>query len=83
MRLILATMRYETNTFSPLLTPLRAFGPKSGEKAVEIYHGTKNPTAAYIDLAERGGGGRRIRRAPDRQRLTLGPDASRNTKALR
>ena len=55
MRLILATMRYETNIFSPLLTPLRAFGPKSGEKAVEIYHGTKNPTAAYIDLAEAAG----------------------------
>ena len=53
MRLILATMRYETNTFSPLLTPSRTFGPKSGEKAVEIYRGAKNPVAAYIDLAER------------------------------
>ena len=53
MRLILATMRYETNTLLPLLTPLRAFGPKAGEKAVEIYRGTKNPIAAYIDLAER------------------------------
>ena len=55
MRLVLATMRHETNTFSPLPTPLRAFGPKSGDKAVGIYRGTNNPIAAYIDLAERQG----------------------------
>ncbi len=53
MRLVLATMRHETNTFSPLPTPLRAFGPKAGDKAIDIYRGTNNPIAAYIDLAER------------------------------
>ncbi len=55
MRLVLATMRHETNTFSPLPTPLRAFGPKSGETAIEVYRGTNNPIAAYIDIAEREG----------------------------
>ena len=55
MRLILAMMRHETNTFSPIPTPLRAFGPKSGERAISIYRGTNNPLAAYIDIAEREG----------------------------
>ena len=55
MRLILAMMRHETNTFSPIPTPLRAFGPKSGEQAISIYRGTNNPLAAYIDIAEREG----------------------------
>ncbi len=55
MRLVLATMRHETNTFSPLATPLRAFGPKSGQAAVELYRGTNNPIAAYINIAEREG----------------------------
>ena len=55
MRLILAMMRHETNTFSPIPTPLRAFDPKSGEQAIGIYRGTNNPLAAYIDIAEREG----------------------------
>ena len=55
MRFILAMMRHETNTFSPIPTPLRAFGPKSGEQAISIYRGTNNPLAAYIDIAEREG----------------------------
>ncbi|MFP6726190.1 MAG: M81 family metallopeptidase, partial [Alphaproteobacteria bacterium] len=36
-------------------TPLRAFCPKSGERAISIYRGTNNPLAAYIDIAEREG----------------------------
>ncbi|MDP7549461.1 MAG: M81 family metallopeptidase [Alphaproteobacteria bacterium] len=55
MRLVLATMRHETNTFSPLPTPLEAFGAKSGDRAIEIYRGTNNPIAAYMDIAEREG----------------------------
>lgn len=61
MRLVLAVMRHETNTFSPLSTPLEAFGrgadggPKSGAEAIAAYRGTNNPVAAYIDLAEREG----------------------------
>ncbi len=55
MRLVLALMRHETNTFSPLPTPLRSFGPKSGQSAIEIYRGTNNPLAAFLDIAEREG----------------------------
>ena len=55
MRLVLATMRHETNTFSPLPTLLKAFGPKSGKAAINVYRGTNNPIAAYIDIAEREG----------------------------
>jgi len=62
-RYVLAVMRHETNTFSPLPTPLAAFGrassgdgPISGEQGVAAYRGTNNPVAAYIDLVEREGG---------------------------
>ena len=55
MKLVLATMRHETNTFSPLPTPLAAFGPKSGDRAIALYRDTNNPIAAYIDIAEREG----------------------------
>lgn len=55
MRLVLATLRHETNTFSPLPTPLSAFSPISGTKAIGIYRGTNNPIAAYMDIAERQG----------------------------
>ena len=55
MKLVLAMMRHETNTFSPLATPLAAFGPKSGDQAMGFYRGTNNPIAAYADIAEREG----------------------------
>jgi microcystin degradation protein MlrC len=55
MKLDLALMRHETNTFSPLETPLSSFRPKSGQRAAEIYRGTNNPIAAYMDIAEREG----------------------------
>lgn len=52
-------MRHETNTFSPIPTPLSAFfrgswnnGPLYGEEAIEAYRGTNYPLAAMIDLAE-------------------------------
>lgn len=57
-RFIAALMRHETNTFSPVPTPLRDFGrigptdgPARGDEALRVYRGTNNPVAAYIDLA--------------------------------
>src|SRR3546814_18436791 len=51
-------MRHETNTFSPVPTPLSDFGrvgptdgPARGSEALQAYRGTNNPVAAYIDLA--------------------------------
>ena len=55
MRLILAMVRHEINTFFPIPTRLRAFGPKSDEQAISVYRGTNYPLVAYTDIAEREG----------------------------
>jgi microcystin degradation protein MlrC len=64
MRLLIAMMKHETNTFSPVPTPLARFGPSSsdrgpgplyGEAAVRAYRGTGTGLGAYLDLAEREG----------------------------
>jgi microcystin degradation protein MlrC len=59
MRLLIAMMKHETNTFSPVPTPLERFGngpgPLYGEKAIRAYRGTGTGLGAYIDLAEREG----------------------------
>jgi microcystin degradation protein MlrC len=57
MRLLIAMMKHETNTFSPVPTPLQRFGhgpgPLYGDAAVEAYRGTGSGLGAYLDLAER------------------------------
>src|ERR1700724_3847955 len=57
MRLLIAMMKHETNTFSPVPTPLARFGhgpgPLYGEAAVNAYRGTGSGAGAYPDLAER------------------------------
>ncbi len=59
MRLLIAMMKHETNTFSPVPTPLTRFGhgpgPLYGEAAVAAYRGTGSGLGAYLDLAEREG----------------------------
>jgi microcystin degradation protein MlrC len=59
MRLLIAMMKHETNTFSPVPTPLARFGngpgPLYGEAAVRAYRGTGTGLGAYLDLAEREG----------------------------
>jgi microcystin degradation protein MlrC len=59
MRLLIAMMKHETNTFSPVSTPLARFGhgpgPLYGEAAVDAYRGTGSGLGAYLDLAEREG----------------------------
>ena len=44
MRLLIAMMKHETNTFSPVPTPLARFGhgpgPLYGEAAIAAYRGT-------------------------------------------
>ncbi|MSP66926.1 MAG: M81 family peptidase [Alphaproteobacteria bacterium] len=61
-RFLAAVMRHETNTFSPLATPLAAFGrgqggrgPLAGEAAIAAYRGTNNPLAAFIAIAQSEG----------------------------
>ena len=57
MRLLIAMMKHETNTFSPVPTPLARFGhgpgPLYGEAAIRAYRGTGSGLGAYLDLAER------------------------------
>src|SRR5713101_6366106 len=59
MRLLIAMMKHETNTFSPVPTPLGRFGhgpgPLYSEAAVQAYRGTGSGLGAYLDLAEREG----------------------------
>ncbi len=61
MRLLLATMKHETNTFSPVVTDLARFSrsgataPPCGEDAVAAYQGTGTVLGAYIDIARREG----------------------------
>jgi microcystin degradation protein MlrC len=58
-RFVIGLVKHETNTFSPLSTPLSAFGhgegPAFGEDARARYEHTNTPMAAYLDLARREG----------------------------
>ena len=52
MRVVLARMNHETNTFSPVATPLAAFGPDGptfGAAALAEARGTRTGLGAFID----------------------------------
>lgn len=60
MRVVIAMMKHETNTFSPVPTPLARFAkgqaePYLGQAAYDAFKGTNSAIAAYIDLAEEAG----------------------------
>lgn len=61
MKVVIALVRHETNTFSPIDTPLSSFnrgtghGPAYGNDAMQACKGTNSAAAAYMDLAERLG----------------------------
>jgi microcystin degradation protein MlrC len=58
MKLLIARMNHETNTFSPVPTPLSAFGidgPTYGADAYAENHGGRTAMSAFIDLAEAAG----------------------------
>jgi len=60
MKLVIAQMKHETNTFSPVPTPLARFAcdgaaPPEGDAAVQAYRGTGSAIAAFIELAEAAG----------------------------
>ena len=53
MRWLLAMIKHETNTFSPVPTPLERFfrgsaEPVSGDAAVALYGGTNSGLAGYL-----------------------------------
>ncbi|CAE6830081.1 M81 family metallopeptidase [Paraburkholderia haematera] len=56
MKILIARMNHETNTFSPVATPLAAFGrngPSYGEDAFNENEGMQTAMAAFIDAAAR------------------------------
>jgi microcystin degradation protein MlrC len=58
MRLVLAMLKHETNTFSPVVTDLKRFaewGLHFGDAVVEKYENTAMPLAAYLKLARARG----------------------------
>ena len=56
-RYVLALIKHEANTFSPIATPLASFGhgngPAFGAAARARFENTNTPLAAYIDIARR------------------------------
>lgn len=54
MKFLIAMMKHETNTFSPVPTDLKRFrdwGLHEGEAVVRAYKGTNHPTGAFLDIA--------------------------------
>jgi microcystin degradation protein MlrC len=55
MKFVIARMQHETNTFSPMPTPLANFGPNGpyfGRDAYAAMKGTRTQMGAYLALAE-------------------------------
>lgn len=60
MKVVIGQMKHETNTFSPVPTPLSRFAggraePLNGKAAIDALGGTGAAAAAYIELAQKTG----------------------------
>ena len=71
MKFVVALIRHETNTFSPVGTQLTDFrrgtggtGPAYGDTARKACEGTNSAAAAYLDLAREMGAEVDLRSAP-------------------
>ena len=51
MKFLIARLNHETNTFSPVATPLQAFTPDYGAAALQANDGMRTAMAAFIDAA--------------------------------
>ena len=54
-KLVLGMMMHETNTFSPVATPLAAFRPLQGEAAIAEFTDTNTQLGGFLDVARRAG----------------------------
>ncbi len=54
-KIVIASMMHETNTFSPVPTPLESFRPLTGEAAVAEFKGTNTQVGGFLDVAQRMG----------------------------
>jgi microcystin degradation protein MlrC len=60
MKIVAARLNHETNTFSPVPTPLESFGPDGptfGAAAYEQARGTRTGLGAFIEAAQKRGDG--------------------------
>lgn len=55
MRFVIARLNHETNTFSPVPTPLEAFDPKWGDNARLAAAGSSTAMGAFLEFAEARG----------------------------
>ena len=55
MKFLIARLNHETNTFSPVPTPLEAFAPHYDAAAFQANSGMRTAMAAFIDAAQRAG----------------------------
>ena len=56
MKFVIAMMKHETNTFSPVPTPFESFARRGvyyGDDAYKAFKGTNTPLAAFFDLAKK------------------------------
>jgi len=56
MRFVIAMMKHETNTFSPVPTPIERFGSRGaflGKDAFNAFRGTNTPMALLTSLSRR------------------------------
>ena len=50
-KIVVAMMMHETNTFSPVPTPLASFRPLSGQVAIEEFRDTNTQLGGFLDVA--------------------------------
>ena len=55
MKILIARLNHETNTYSPVATPLESFSPRYGAQGYRAAKGTRTAAGAFIDLAEAAG----------------------------
>src|SRR5256886_15897677 len=51
-KIVVAMMMHETNTFSPVPTPLASFRPLSGPAAIEEFRDTNTQLGGVLDVAK-------------------------------
>ena len=54
-KLVVAMMMHETNTFSPVPTPLASFRPLSGAAAIEEFRDTNTQLGGFLQVAQKAG----------------------------
>ena len=54
-KIVIGMMMHETNTFSPVPTPLESFRPLSGEAAIAEFKDTNTQLGGFLDVAQRMG----------------------------